>query len=251
MLGRFGTGYVYASRFCSEDDAVREFADLWKIDPAKVPLNRIRFRVGRNRRAWVKNCVSIGLSSCFVEPLESSGIYFIYAAVYQLAKHFPDASFSPTLIDHFNREIEQMFDDTRDFLQAHYLTSTRDDTPFWRANKHDLVLTDSIRAKIATYESGLTVNMPVADEGNYYGNFETEFHNFWTNGSYYCIFSGMGLVPQRALPTLSCRPHALRAAEGAFAAVKNKQRDLAARLPSNYQYLANLHRVSEDMAWKH
>jgi len=45
--------------------------------------------VGRNRRSWVKNCVSIGLSSCFLEPLESSGIYFITAAIYQLAKHFP------------------------------------------------------------------------------------------------------------------------------------------------------------------
>src|SRR5262249_57948293 len=68
---------------------------------------------GRNRRAWVKNCVSIGLASCFLEPLESSGIYFIYAALYQLVKHFPNRNFDPILLDRFNAEIATMFDDTR------------------------------------------------------------------------------------------------------------------------------------------
>ena len=95
----------------------------------------MRFRVGRNRRAWVKNVVSIGLASCFLEPLESTGIYFITAAVYQLAKHFPDRDFAPALIDSFNGEIEAMFDDTRDFIQAHFYYAPRNDTPFWRAQK--------------------------------------------------------------------------------------------------------------------
>ena len=87
-----------------------------------------------------KNCVSIGLSNCFIEPLESTGIYFISAAIYQLAKHFPDMSFDERLINTFNAEIETMFDDSRDFLQAHDLTSTRRDTPFWRANGNELKL---------------------------------------------------------------------------------------------------------------
>src|SRR6185369_4783554 len=98
--------------------------------------NQISFRTGRNRNAWVKNCVSIGLASCFLEPLESTGIYFIYAGLYQLVKHFPDKAFNPTLIEQFNREIAYMYDDCRDFIQVHYLTTARDDTPFWRANKH-------------------------------------------------------------------------------------------------------------------
>ena len=99
MLGRFGSGYVYSSKFETQDNAARDFCKLWNLDPDKQPLNKIRFRVGRNRRAWVKNCVGIGLASCFVEPLESTGIYFIYAAIYQLAKHFPDKSFSEGLLN--------------------------------------------------------------------------------------------------------------------------------------------------------
>jgi len=241
MLGRFGTGYVYSSKFVSDDEATSEFLNLWGLDGGKVPLNKIRFRVGRNRRAWVKNCVSIGLSSCFVEPLESSGIYFIYAALYQLVKHFPDKSFNPVLVNRFNEEIEYMFDDTRDFLQAHYLSTPRTDSAFWRANRHDLRLSDNIKHKLETYMSGLTVNMPVADEGSYYSNFETEFRNFWTNGSYYCVLGGMGMAPENPLPKLQYRPDALERAEQLFQNVKRKSADLGARLPTNYDYLRMLH----------
>jgi tryptophan halogenase len=242
MLSRFGTGYVYSSRFCSQDEAVREFSQHWGLDPEKTPFNRIRFRVGRNRRSWVKNCVSIGLSSCFLEPLESSGIYFITAAIYQLAKHFPEKNIDPVLVDRFNREIESMFDDSRDFIQAHFLTSSRDDSPFWLANKHDLKLSDNIQDKLETWKAGLVVNMPVATEEAYYGNFENEFRNFWTNSSYYCILAGMGWMPERPLPTLRYRPSSVARAEAAFQNMKLRQELLLKQLPTHYEFLRRLHR---------
>jgi tryptophan halogenase len=241
MLGRFGTGYVYSSRHARLDEAARDLCELWGLDEDKVELNSIRFRVGRNRRAWVKNCVSIGLASCFLEPLESTGIYFIYAAIFQLAKHFPDKHFDPTLSDRFNREIELMFDDTRDFIQAHFVVAPREDTPFWKANKTDLVLSDNFKEKMAMYKAGLPVNMPVTDEKNYYGNFEAEFRNFWTNGSYYCIFAGLGLVPKRPMPALLHKPESRRNAEPFFAEVARKQAELVRELPSTYEYLRRLH----------
>lgn len=241
MLGRFGTGYVYSSHFCSEARAAQELCALWQLDEDKADLNRIRFRVGRNRRAWVKNCVGIGLSSCFVEPLESSGIYFIYAALYQLAKHFPDKSFDPVIIDRFNAEIETMFDDTRDFIQVHYLTTPREDTPFWRANQHELILSDAIEHKLETYRSGLAVNQPITDENTYYSSFDAEFRNFWTNGSYYCILAGMGWEPRQPLPSIRYRPDAVERARGMFQAIAAEQERLAKALPTNYQFLKQLH----------
>lgn len=240
MLERFGTGYVYSSRFASQDEATRDFCQLWNLDAAKTPLNHVRFRVGRNRRAWVKNCVSIGLSSCFLEPLESTGIYFITAAIYQLAKHFPDKRFDQILIDHFNREIETMFDDSRDFIQAHFYFSPRVDTPFWQANKH-LHLADDIREKIAMYKAGMPINQPVTDESTYYGNFDAEFHNFWNNSSYYCIFSGLGFLPNHPLPELTYRKESLKSVEPLFERIQQQQRELARTLPTNYEYLCQLH----------
>ena len=240
LIGRFGTGYVYSSRFASQDQATEDFCRLWRLDPNQTPLNQIRFRVGRNRRAWVKNCVSVGLASCFVEPLESSGIYFIYGALYQLARHFPDKNFEATLIDRFNREIELMFDDTRDFIQAHFYFAPRTDTPFWRANK-ELHLADLFREKIAAYRAGLAVNPPISDESTYYGNFDAEFRNFWTNGSYYAIFAGLGLLPDRPLPVLAHKPESVARAEALFAEIKQRQQELLATLPTNAEFLRQLH----------
>jgi hypothetical protein len=240
MLSRFGTGYVYASRFATQDQAVEDLCRLWGLDPNRTTLNKIRFRVGRNRRAWVKNCVGIGLASCFLEPLESTGIYFITAAIYQLVKHFPDRRFDPILIERFNREIETMFDDTRDFLQAHFYFAPRQDTPFWRANK-ELQLAPGIQEKVAMYRAGIPVNPPVVDEATYYRNFDAEFRNFWTNGSYFCIFAGLGMVPDHPLPLMTYRDESVRTAEHLFAEVHRKQRELLASLPSNYEFLRRLH----------
>jgi tryptophan 6-halogenase len=246
LLGRFGSGYVYSSAFCDQDTAAMEFRALWDL-PMDTPLNNIRFRVGRNRRAWVNNCVSIGLSSCFVEPLESTGIYFIYSAIYNLVRYFPDRTFNSVLISRFNDAIESMFDDTRDFLQAHFYFSPRTDTPFWQANK-ELTLGDGMREKYEMFASGLAINQPVSDESNYYGNFETEFRNFWTNGSYYCIFTGMGVEPVQPLPLLEHRPDSVRAAMDMFTAVKTRQRTLAQTLPSHVEYLRMLHKKTATAA---
>ncbi|QUQ64341.1 tryptophan halogenase family protein [Kutzneria sp. CA-103260] len=243
MLGRFGSGYVFSSTFTDRDQATLDFSRLWGLDPEQTTFNNIRFRVGRNRRAWVRNCVSIGLASCFVEPLESSGIYFIYAAIHMLAKHFPDRNFDSVLVDRFNREIEEMFDDTRDFLQAHYYFSPRTDTPFWRANK-ELTLAEGIREKVETYRAGLAVNPPITDENSYYGNFEAEFRNFWTNGSYYCILAGLGVLPRTKLPVLNYKPESVAMAGQLFAEVRRKQQEAIDALPTHQEFLRRLHRVS-------
>jgi len=241
MLGRFGSGYVYSSRFSSEEKAVEDFCKLWNLDPAKTDLNKIRFRVGRNRRTWAKNCVSIGLSSCFLEPLESTGIYFIYAAIYQLAKHFPDKSFDPVLIERFNEEINTMFDECRDFIQAHYCLSPREDTPFWRANRHELRLADDLQHKLATYNAGMAVNQPLSDVDGYYTNFENEFRNFWTNSSFYCVLAGLGHVPQHVYPRIRYSEESIAKAERIFSDIKRESKQLLESLPSNYRFLQKLH----------
>jgi tryptophan 6-halogenase len=244
MLGRFGSGYVYSSEFASQDDAADEFCKLWKLNSDKTHLNKINFRVGRNRRAWVKNCVGIGLSSCFLEPLESTGIYFIYAAIYHLVKYFPDKSFDPVLINKFNQDIEVMFDDTRDFIQTHFYFSPRTDTEFWRANK-SLELTENIRQKIDVYRSGLPVNQPFTTESAYYDNFDMEFKNFWTNGSYYCIFTGLGVLPSKPLPLLNYKLASVEKATLMFNQIKQKQASLLKTLPSHYDFLCQLHQKAD------
>lgn len=239
MLGRFGSGYVFSSKFTSRDQATADFLNLWGLSDNQ-PLNQIKFRVGRNKRAWVNNCVSIGLASCFLEPLESTGIYFIYAALYQLVKHFPDTAFDPRLADAFNAEIVYMFDDCRDFVQAHYFTSAREDTAFWLANRHELRLSDAIQEKIERYKAGLPLTTTSFDDATYYDTFDFEFKNFWLNGNYYCIFAGLDMLPDRSLPLLQLRPESIDKAEVMFASIQHEAERLRTSLPTNYDYLRSL-----------
>jgi hypothetical protein len=240
MLGRFGSGYVYSSDHLTEDEAAHEFCALWKLDEDEVSLNRITFHTGRLRATWAKNCVAIGLSSCFLEPLESTGIYFITASIHQLAKHFPTKAMEPGLASAFNREVEFMFDDCRDFLQAHYFTSSRDDSDFWLRCK-TIALSDSMNEKIATYKAGMPINPPPVSESDYYATLDNEFRRFWLNESYYCIFSGMGFLPDHPMGMLAYRPAAVEEAKRVLAGVRARGRQLASILPSNYEYLQQFH----------
>ena len=236
MKGRFGSGYVFSSKFCDRDEATRDFQQLWNLDE-NHPLNHIRFYVGRTRRSWVKNCVGIGTSSCFLEPLESTGIYFIYAALYQLVKHFPSTTFEPHLRDRFNAKIAAMYDDCRDFVQMHYFVTSREDTDFWKANRYDLKIADSIQNKVELYKAGLTVSAVVSDFANYYDSFDFEFENFWTNASYYCILTGMGIYPEQFPPMLLHQSNSINKAELIFDDIKHKAFTLSEQLPSTYEFL--------------
>ena len=149
---RFGAGYVFADDFISEDDARRE---LEAINPewSRQPSHTIRFEAGALRNTWIGNCVAVGLSSGFIEPLESTSIQIaltqILAVVDVLRNPF---SYNPRVLDAYNRAIEAETEDIRDFIILHYATP-RGDTPFWehiRNNYRGLDYPESLRNRIET-----------------------------------------------------------------------------------------------------
>jgi flavin-dependent dehydrogenase len=168
LFGKIGTGYVYSDEYCTPDEAeatLRAFAAPGRKD---LTPNHIRMRIGRSRNSWVKNCVAIGLSSGFVEPLESTGIFFIQYAIEQLVRHFPDDQWDPVLTKSYNRRIAQVIDGVKEFLVLHYRGSARTDSPYWKATK-----TREIPAALS--ERLLTWRSELPDEENvylYYHGFE-------------------------------------------------------------------------------
>ena len=129
---RSGNGHVFCSAHISDDEATSIL--LEKLEGPRITEPRtIRFKAGRREQFWVKNCVAIGLSSGFLEPLESTSIHLIQSAAVKLANLFPNANFDPAYIAEYNRQVITEIEGIRDFIILHYHANQRADSPFWIA----------------------------------------------------------------------------------------------------------------------
>ena len=128
---RTGNGYVFCDSFTSEDKAVETLLNNLDGEPQSDPFP-IRFQTGRRDAFWEKNCVSIGLSSGFLEPLESTSIHLIQSNISRLIELFPSKGFNDANIAEYNRQTAREYELVRDFLILHYHQTERDDSEFWR-----------------------------------------------------------------------------------------------------------------------
>jgi len=132
---RVNTGYVYSSRFISDDAAEREYRALMKRLGGKVDKTRIvHFRSGRYERAWQGNVIGVGNAAGFVEPLQATALHVICDAARTLCGVLVDGACAPTEahVRHYNRVHESQWDEIRRFIAMHYKLNDRYKTPFWR-----------------------------------------------------------------------------------------------------------------------
>ena len=180
---RTGNGYVFSSQFIQESAA--EAALLGGLEaPAQAQPRLLRFAPGRREVAWSANCVAIGLAGGFLEPLESTSIFLIQAAVIDLANLMPrpgGTPFDPRLADEFNRLNTMQYERVRDFLVLHYIANRRVGEPLWDYLR-SVPLPDSLEHKLQLFRARAAVP-------NYqYGLFARD--------SWLAVLMGQGVVPQ-------------------------------------------------------
>lgn len=176
---RTGNGYVYSSDFISDDQATETLLSHLDAEPIGTP-NQLRFLTGKRNKVWNKNCIAVGLSSGFLEPLESTSIYLIQDALTHLIEHFPTLAFESAKIDEFNRVMDIEYERIRDFLILHYHATSRQDSPFWDYVR-TMKIPDSLQSKMALFkEQGHIVKY---DDG------------LFLEPSWLAVYVGQGVIP--------------------------------------------------------
>jgi tryptophan halogenase len=150
LQNRVGNGLVFCSRYLSEDQAVKALLDNLEGKTLNE-VRTIRFRTGRRTQQWVKNCVAVGLSSGFLEPLESTSIHLIQNSILRLVRMFPAAEIDPAEVRQFNNETTQEIEQIRDFIILHYKVTQRRDSKYW-LDCSEMPIPESLAHKIDLFK---------------------------------------------------------------------------------------------------
>lgn len=148
---RIGNGYVYASDLISDEEVGRTLLSNLDGDALGDP-RVVRFAPGRRHRSWDRNVIAIGLSSGFLEPLESTSIHLIQTGIHRLLAMFPSTGFDQANIDEYNLQARTEYEDIRDFIIAHYKVTRRSGDPFWD-HVRTMDVPESLKARFELFRS--------------------------------------------------------------------------------------------------
>ncbi|WP_426369661.1 tryptophan halogenase family protein [Pseudocolwellia sp. HL-MZ7] len=190
LQSRVGNGHVYSSRFMSDDEAKKILLENVTGEPLTEP-RVIHFKTGVRRKQWNKNCVAIGLSSGFIEPLESTSIHLIQSSISRLMSLFPSTDFDKTDIDTFNRQSMAEQEAVRDFIIAHYKITERDDSAFWNYCRN-MDVPSSVQKKIDLFKTN--------------GRVFRENNELFHESSWVAVMVGQGLTSKHYHPLVDAMP---------------------------------------------
>lgn len=186
LTSRYGNGYVYSTSFCTPDAAETELRERLGLLNSPVEARHLRMKIGRVSRHWNRNCLAVGLSQGFIEPLEATALLFIQQTAATFVEFLEKGDLSDAAHDSFNARVNEHFEGTRDYIVTHYKTNSRQDTEYWRANAANVNLSDDLKKLLSAWMSGRSIAAGVRQQviGKGYPVF-----------SWYSIMAGMGIFP--------------------------------------------------------
>jgi tryptophan halogenase len=219
LQNRVGNGLVYARGHLGDDEARTLLLSRIHGEPLTAP-RVIRFTPGQRVQTWRGNCVAIGLSSGFIEPLESTSIHLIQRGIVRLMQTFPSAGISAADVAEYNRQARDEIEHIRDFIVLHYHVTNRSDTPFWR-HCQAMDIPASLRHRIDLFRQTGRV-FRVANE-------------LFAENSWIQVMLGQGITPARYHPVADLMGDAELA--GFLGGIKAKVDKTVAQLPSHQEYV--------------
>ncbi len=222
---RRGTGHVYSTRHTSHDAAEAALRDYLGPVAKDLVARRIPIRSGHRQRFWVNNCVAVGLSNGFLEPLEASALMLIETAVDFIVDRLPrNRSVMAPLALQFNTAFDHHWGRIIDFLKLHYVLTKRNDTAFWRDNRDPASIPDRLREQLALWRHHPPGPQDFAHQPEVFS---------WP--SYQYVLHGMGFESELAGGSQVAAEAAL--AQRCFAATQRQQERALAELPAHRSLL--------------
>ncbi len=186
LTNRFGNGYVYSSDFISPDAAETELRTLLGTLDSEQPARHLKMKVGQLEKHWHRNCLALGLSQGFIEPLEATALHLVQICIELFISKYQEGNFGPALRDEFNSKITERFERVRDYIVAHYKLNTRDDSDYWKANRDNMQLSDSLRHILDVWYR----------RGDLTGEIERQkIESHFGTLSWHCLLAGYGAFP--------------------------------------------------------
>lgn len=219
LMNKISWGYVYSGDYTSREDAEQELREHIGEDAAGIEPLHIRLQVGRVTEHWKRNCLAVGLSQGFIEPLEATALGLTQFTINRFVTYFGRGGFTANFRGHFNDIVNEAFDRTIDYIQMHYKLNTRNDTQYWRDCRANENVTETMRAIIGAWQDPSVDFMSVLREQVHRSSYAPY--------SWYCILSGMGQFSRDS--------GGVRLEESA-----NPYRDEVARYPGHRRYLEAL-----------
>ncbi|QYJ07760.1 tryptophan halogenase family protein [Qipengyuania flava] len=189
LTTRVGNGYVYSSKYLSDEEAEAELRQAIGME-GEGEARVLRMKVGRVEDSWTRNCLAAGLSQGFIEPLEATALHIGIVTALDFAEAYEKGGFGPVHRDTFNRRIAAKYEGIRDYIVAHYRLNQRSDTQYWRDNAGNHALSDNLKAMMTawfTHEDVSAVNAG-----------QHEGPPPYPTMSWHALFAGYGTFPPQA-----------------------------------------------------
>ncbi|MCF2948762.1 tryptophan 7-halogenase [Paraglaciecola aquimarina] len=226
---RTGNGIVYSSAHMSEGQAEDSLLHDVEESPT-ADLNKLRFVTGKRNKSWQRNCVAIGLSAGFLEPLESTSLYLIQIAIQKLLEHFPNSVINDVERDSFNRHMDNEYLRVRDFIILHYKVNQRQDSDFWR-DCQSMSIPDTLSEQMALFEEGARIS--------------AYRHGLFLPASWLAVYLGQGLIPNSYDARVDSFPE--QALEQHFAKFKATMTQAVSTMPEHAQSISKSAKVGQGL----
>ena len=183
---RTGNGYVYSSAFLSADQAELELRTQLGLLDSDVQARQLKMKVGQLQQHWYKNCVAVGLSQGFIEPLEATALHLVQTSVELFIEHYQFTAVTDLQQQQYNQLISERFERVRDYIVAHYKLNSRDDSDYWRANRANTELSDSLLQILDCWYRRHDLDQEIKRQ---------QLSSHFGTSSWHCLLSGYGVYP--------------------------------------------------------